>query len=131
MIRISPSANVRLPHQSTFAGFGVLRSSSFRYAQTVPNTPIGTEIRNTARQSIGASRPPSTSPMKTPLTPTMLLIPSAIPRWLAGNASVRIAAEFASRKAAPTPCTMRKTIRYSAPSRPVIQSIVRNSEAIV
>ena len=48
----------------------------------------------------------------------MLLIPSAIPRWLAGKASVRIAAELASRKAAPTPCTMRKTIRYSAPVAP-------------
>ena len=122
---------MRLPHQSTRARLGVLRSSSLRYAHTVPNTPIGTEIRNTARQSIGASRPPSTSPMKTPLTPTMLLMPSAIPRWLAGNASVRIAAELASRKAAPTPCTMRKTIRYSAPARPVIQSTVSNSEAIV
>ncbi len=69
--------------------------------------------------------------MKTPLTPTMLLMPSAIPRWLAGKASVRIAAEFASRNAAPIPWTMRKTIRYSAPARPVIQSTVKNSEAIV
>ena len=49
--------------------------------------------------------------MNMPLTPTMLLIPSAIPRWLAGNASVRIAAEFASRNAPPIPCTIRKTIR--------------------
>ena len=49
--------------------------------------------------------------MNIPLTPTMLLIPSAIPRWLAGNASVMIAAAFASRNAAPTPCTIRKTIR--------------------
>ena len=46
-----------------------------------------------------------------PLTPTMLLMPSAMPRWLAGKASVMIAAAFASRNAAPTPCTMRKTIR--------------------
>ncbi len=75
MIRISPSANVTLPHQSTRAGFGVLRSSSFRYAHTVPNSPTGTEIRNTSRQSIGASRPPSTSPTNMPLTPTMLLMP--------------------------------------------------------
>ena len=41
----------------------------------------------------------------------MLLIPSAIPRWLAGNASVRIAAEFASRQAPPIPCTTRNAIR--------------------
>ncbi len=63
------------------------------------------------RQLIGASSPPRTSPTNMPLTPTMLLIPSAIPRWLAGNASVTIAAEFASRKAPPTPCTRRKTTR--------------------
>jgi len=69
--------------------------------------------------------------MNTPLTPTMLLIPSAMPRWLAGNASVRMAAELASRNAAPMPCTMRNAIRYSAPARPVIQSTVNNSEASV
>ena len=46
-----------------------------------------------------------------PLTPTMLLMPSAMPRWLAGNASVMIAAALASRNAAPMPCTMRNTIR--------------------
>ena len=75
MIRISPSAKVTLPHQSTRARLGVLRSSSFRYAHTVPNSPTGTEIRNTSRQSIGASRPPSTRPTNMPLTPTMLLMP--------------------------------------------------------
>ncbi len=131
MIKTSPSANVTFPHQSTGARRGVERSSSFRYAQTVPNSPTGTEIRKTSRQSIGASTPPSTSPMNTPLTPTMLLIPSAIPRWFAGNASVRIAAEFASRNAAPTPCTMRNTTRYIAPACPVSQSTVRISDAIV
>ena len=46
-----------------------------------------------------------------PLTPTMLLIPSAMPRWCAGKASVMIAAALASRQAPPMPCTMRKTIR--------------------
>ena len=49
--------------------------------------------------------------MKRPLTPTMLLIPRAIPRWLAGKASVMIAAALASRQAPPTPWTIRKTIR--------------------
>ena len=111
MIRIRPSAKVMLPGQSTRVRRGVLSSRSLRYAQTVPNRPTGTEIRNTSRQLIGASRPPSTRPMNMPLTPTMLLIPSAIPRWLAGNASVMIAAELASRKAPPTPCTIRNTIR--------------------
>ncbi len=99
------------PNQSIGAGRGELRSSSFMYAQTVPNSPTGTEIRKTNRQSIGASSPPSTRPTNNPLTPTMLLIPSAMPRWLAGKASVMIAAAFASRQAPPTPWTMRKKIR--------------------
>jgi hypothetical protein len=41
----------------------------------------------------------------------MLLMPSAMPRWLAGKASVMIADALASKQAPPTPCTMRKTIR--------------------
>ena len=49
--------------------------------------------------------------MNMPLTPTMLLIPSAMPRWRAGKASVMIAAALASRQAPPMPCTMRKTMR--------------------
>ncbi len=69
--------------------------------------------------------------MNMPLTPTMLLIPSAMPRWRAGNASVMIAAALASRHAPPMPCTMRKTIRYVAPGRPCIQSIASSSEATV
>jgi hypothetical protein len=63
------------------------------------------------RQLIGASNPPSTSPTNMPLTPTMLLIPSAIPRWFCGNASVMIAAALAIRQAPPMPCTIRNTIR--------------------
>ena len=38
-----------LPHQSIEARLGVLRSSSFRYAQTVPKRPTGTEMRKTRR----------------------------------------------------------------------------------
>src|SRR3954462_13080625 len=56
--------------------------------------------------------------MKNPLTPTMLLMPSAIPRWWAGNASVMIAAALASRQEPPIPCTIRKTMRDVAPPRP-------------
>ena len=41
---------------------------------------------------MGASRPPRMSPMNRPLTPTMLLMPRAMPRWLAGKASVMMAA---------------------------------------
>ncbi len=119
------------PHQSTGARLRSPRSSSFMYAQIVPATPTGTEMRNTSRQLIGASSPPSTRPTNMPLTPTMLLIPSAMPRWLDGNASVMIAAALASRQAPPRPWTIRKTIRYVAPARPVIQVTVRNSEATV
>ena len=106
----SPRAKVTLPHQSIGARLRHARSSSFRYAQTVPNTPNGTETRKISRQSMGASRPPSTRPTNMPLTPTTLLIPSARPRWFAGKASVRIATALAIRKAPPMPWTIRKTI---------------------
>jgi hypothetical protein len=42
-----------------------------------------------------------------------------------------IAAELASRHAAPMPCTTRNTIRNVAPSLPVSQSTVSNNEAAV
>ena len=106
--RISPSGEREVAQPVDPARGWRLRSSSLGRPRLFRTGPNGTEIRNTRRQSIGASRPPSTRPMNMPLTPTMLLMPSAIPRWLAGNASVRIAAEFASRNAAPTPCTTRK-----------------------
>ena len=97
----------------------------------MPKRPTGTEIRKTSRQSIGASRPPRIRPTNIPLTPTMLLIPSAMPRWLEGKASVRIAAELASRQAPPIPWTSRKPTRKRAPLVPVIQSIASISEATV
>ena len=98
----------------------------------MPNSPTGTEIRKTSRQSIGASRPPSTSPTNMPLTPTMLLMPSAMPRWLAGNASVMIAAALASRNAAPIALHDAEDDQVRArPRGRVIQSIVSSSEATV
>ncbi len=48
--------------------------------------------------------------MKVPLNAAAWLIPSAVPRWLAGKASVRIAAEFASNIAAPTAWNSRIVI---------------------
>ena len=131
MTSTSPTANVRLPAQSIGAGRRTPISRSLRCDQIVPKIPNGTETRNTSRQSIGASTPPSTRPMNWPLIPTTLLMPSARPRWLAGNASVRIAAEFPIRNAAPMPCTIRKKISQSAPARPCIQSIVSSSDASV
>ena len=46
-------------------------------------------------------------------------MPSAIPRWRAGNASVRIAAEFAISIAPPKACAIRHKISQSAPPGPV------------
>ena len=71
-----------------------------RYDHTVPNSPTGTETRNTSRHDTGASTPPSTRPMNEPAMPATAFTPSARPRWLWGNASVRIAEELANRKRA-------------------------------
>ena len=46
-----------LPSQSIVAGTRTPLSTSLRYAQAVPNTPNGTEMRNTRRQSIGCQHP--------------------------------------------------------------------------
>ena len=127
----SPAANVRLPGQSIGSRVRTPISRRLRYDQTVPTIPAGTETRKTSRHEIGASSPPSTRPMNMPLMPTTLLIPSARPRWFSGKASVRMATELATRKAAPTPCTIRKEMSQSAPARPWSQSIVSSSDATV
>ena len=92
-----PAVKVRLPIQSMRAGCGVPISRRLRYDQIVPITPIGTLTQNTARQSMVASRPPASSPRNCPASAVIWLTPSAIPRWPAGKASVRIAAEFAGQ----------------------------------
>ena len=61
----------------------------------MPNTPNGRLIQKTARQSQAESRPPSSRPTNWPEMPATWLMPSAVPRWPSGNASVRIAAELA------------------------------------
>ena len=97
----------------------------------MPNTPIGTLTQNTARQSQAASRPPSSSPTNWPEIPAIWLMPSAMPRWLAGNASVRIAAELAISIAPPKACTTRQPISHSAPPPPVSGSSDSAIEASV
>ena len=72
----------------------------------MPNSPTGTDTKKMSRQLIGASTPPRTSPMKVPLKAAAWFTPRAIPRWLSGNTSVRIAAELAMSMAAPTPWKM-------------------------
>ena len=52
--------------------------------------------------------------MKTPLKAAAWLTPSAIPRWLSGKTSVRMAAELAMSMAAPTPWKIRITISQHA-----------------
>ncbi len=44
-----------------------------------------------------------------------------MPRWLAGNASVRIALELANSIAPPIPCRIRMMIRYQPAAWPCIQ----------
>jgi hypothetical protein len=85
------------------------------YDQIMPSTPIGTLTQNTARQCHSASRPPSTRPMNEPAIAATWLMPSAMPRWRAGNASVRIAVELAKIMPPPTPCTTRQAISHMAP----------------
>ena len=114
----APAAKVMLPIQSMDAFRVVAISFRLLYAQTVPNTPNGTLIQKIARQSQAASRPPSSSPTNWPEMPAIWLMPSAMPRWPAGNASVRIAAELAISIAPPNACTTRHRISHSAPSGP-------------
>ena len=69
--------------------------------------------------------------MNEPAIAATMLIPSARPRWSAGNASVRIADEFANRQAAPIPWTIRITISHSAAEVPSSQVTDSRIEPIV
>jgi hypothetical protein len=81
----------------------------------VPTTPIGTLTQKTSRQLTSLSRPPAMSPMNWPASAATMLMPSAIPRWVTGNASVTIALELAITIAPPTPCTTRAPMSHIAP----------------
>ena len=118
---ISPTPNVRFPHQSRLTGRRSPSSRSFRYAQNVPNSPNGTDTRKTRCHSTGPSSPPTTRPMKDPAIPATWFRPRASPRWSGGKASVRIAAEFANSIAPPTPCSTLMRISHSTPAVPCIQ----------
>ena len=58
-------------------------------------------------------------------------MPSAIPRWSAGNASVMIAVEFANSIAPPMPCTTRQPISHSAALVPCPNTSASAIEATV
>lgn len=77
--------------------------------------PTGTPTQKIARQSHSESTPPISRPRNDPATAETMLVPSAMPRWLAGNASVRIADDDAMSIAPPTPCTTRQAISHTAP----------------
>ena len=126
---ISPAANSRLPHQSICACLRTPMSCSMKYAHTVPNTPIGAETRKIRCQFTGARTPPRMRPMNDPAMAAIEFTLRAVPRWLAGNASVTMAAALANKNAPPMPCTTRQMISHIAPSAPCIQVTVRKIEA--
>ena len=57
--------------------------------------------------------------MNDPTMAAIMLMPIAMPRLCTGNASVRIAVEFAISSAPPTPWITRKMMSWVAPSVPV------------
>ena len=57
--------------------------------------------------------------MNWPASAAIWLMPSAMPRCLAGKASVRIAAEFAISIEPPSACTTRQPISHIAPAAAV------------
>ncbi len=60
--------------------------------------------------------------MNCPEIPATWLMPIAMPRWLGGNASVRMAGELAISMAPPMAWTTRQPISQSAPCGPVYGS---------
>ena len=59
-----------------------------------------------------------TRPRNEPAIAATWLMPSAVPRWCRGNASVRIAVALAISIAAPTAWTARKPMSHKAPADP-------------
>ena len=68
-------------------------SCSMKYAQMVPNAPTGAETRKIRCQLIGASTPPSMSPMNDPamaaITQAAMANPKATPRPSWNGAVIR------------------------------------------
>ena len=81
----------------------------------VPRMPIGTPTQKMAFQCHSDRKPPISRPRNEPATAATMLTPSAMPRWLAGNASVRIADDDAISIAPPMPWITRQPISHRAP----------------
>ena len=67
---------------------------------------------------MAASNPPAMRPTNCPAMAAIWLMPSAKPRWSAGNASVRIAAELAVSIEPPSAWSTRQPISHMAPAPP-------------
>ncbi len=112
---VSPTPNVSVPAQSSLPGVRTPSSLSERTLQMVPRMPIGTPTQKIAFQCHSDRKPPISRPRKEPATAATMLTPSAMPRWLAGNASVRMAEDDDISIAPPMPCTTRHAISQIAP----------------
>ena len=97
----------------------------------MPRMPTGTLTQKIARQCHWARTPPMMSPRNDPAMAATWLMPSAMPRWSDGKASVRIAVELANSIAPPTPCATRQRISHNAPPAPESGSSARTTEAAV
>ncbi len=104
-----------MPAQSIRPGVRTPSSLSERTLQMVPMMPIGTPTQKMACQWISESTPPISRPRNEPATAATMLTPSAMPRWLEGNASVRIAEDDDISIAPPTPWITRQPISQIAP----------------
>jgi hypothetical protein len=93
--------------------------------------PTGTFTQNTARQSHTASSPPRASPRNCPAKIAAWFTPMAKPRRYFGNASVKIAAEFAVSIEPPSACRNRQPISHIAACEPVKGSSDSRTEAAV
>jgi len=112
---VRPTPKVSVPAQSIRPGLRTPSSFSERTLQMVPMMPIGTPTQKMACQWIPASTPPISRPRNEPATAATMLTPRAMPRWLAGNASVRMADDEDMSMAPPTPWTTRQPISQIAP----------------
>ena len=98
----------------------------------MPNSPTGTEMRNTSRQSIGARMPPSTSPMNDAADADDVVDAERHAALVGGE---RVGDDRGGvgeqAGAADALDDAGSTIRYIAPARPFSQSIASSSDAAV
>ena len=85
------------------------------YPHTAPKIPIGILMKKIQRQEAALRiNPPSTGPSTPPVAQVIPLMPSARPRSLGGNTSVRMATLLTTIIAAPDPWIRREMINITA-----------------